>query len=335
MTSYLNRDLQSHPDLGRPITISIAVVSALSIFKFLLCARAPEVLSGAKGLEIDIASAQVAGVLLATGCFFVFCYKNIRAALIFVMMGLYVLTTIGALRAQLIIFHIGREFNLIDNRLAMLDEYIGFDWVVYFKWVGSHPNLSWMITQAYQSIWVQPIALALFFICHKKVHDFAQLQIALPLSFALVCVTATFLPALGAYQFHGMTPDQHLSMSLAFADGMTAPMLWVRQAELPLAMPNFPDLRVITFPSWHAAAAVIFILSAWSHHSIRWISFILNTLMLAATPVQGSHYLSDMIFGGALGGTAFAFARWVLTPKPLAWVSALTQPAPTSSTSKA
>ncbi|KQP31814.1 hypothetical protein ASF49_10315 [Methylobacterium sp. Leaf104] len=102
---------------------------------------------------------------------------------------------------------------------------------------------------------------------------------------------------------------------------MTQPLLWLRQAELPSVLPDFPDLRLVTFPSWHAAAAAIFVMSAWSLPIIRWFGAVLNGLMLAATPVQGSHDLTDLIVGAGLGAVAFLVAARVLVPGLVPWRS--------------
>lgn len=133
----------------------------------------------------------------------------------------------------------------------------------------------------------------------------------------MTCVVATVLPALGAYQFHGMTPESHAGLSLEFTDSMTAPMLWLRAADFSEAMPAFRDLRLITFPSWHAAAAIVFILAAWPIARLRALAVLINAAMIAATPVQGSHYLTDMIVGAGIGVAAFLAAHGLLTLAPL------------------
>ncbi|AWB23182.1 hypothetical protein DA075_21620 [Methylobacterium currus] len=181
----------------------------------------------------------------------------------------------------------------------------------------SEPSINWILVTAYRSIWWQPFALLIVFIVQKRVRDYASLQIALPLSIQITWIVALFLPALGAYQFYGMTPAGHAGIAIEFTDAATAPLLWLRQPELPPVMPAFSDLRVISFPSWHAAAAVIFMLAAWPVPRVRWLALALNGLMLAATPVHGSHYASDMIVGAAIGGAAFAMGTWALSGKPL------------------
>ena len=57
---------------------------------------------------------------------------------------------------------------------------------------------------------------------------------------------------------------------------------------------------IITFPSLHAALAVIVIAAIWPIAVLRWVFVALNTMMLIATPIDGSHYLIDVLAGIAL-----------------------------------
>jgi len=54
---------------------------------------------------------------------------------------------------------------------------------------------------------------------------------------------------------------------------------------------------IITFPSLHAALGVLFPTALWRTQVVRWLAFVLNGLMLVATPAYGSHYVVDVIAG--------------------------------------
>ena len=66
---------------------------------------------------------------------------------------------------------------------------------------------------------------------------------------------------------------------------------------------------IITFPSLHAALAVILIAAFWPLPIARWLGAGVNSLMLAATPIDGSHYLIDVLAGTALAILCLAAAR--------------------------
>jgi membrane-associated phospholipid phosphatase len=66
---------------------------------------------------------------------------------------------------------------------------------------------------------------------------------------------------------------------------------------------------IVTFPSFHAASAVLY---AWALWPVRWmrpIVVLAFTAMLAATPINGGHYLIDIIAGTAIAILAIAAAR--------------------------
>jgi membrane-associated phospholipid phosphatase len=66
---------------------------------------------------------------------------------------------------------------------------------------------------------------------------------------------------------------------------------------------------VITFPSLHAALAVIMIAALWPIRVLRWIVLVINVTMLVATPIDGAHYLIDVIAGLAIAAVSL-LAAW-------------------------
>ena len=57
---------------------------------------------------------------------------------------------------------------------------------------------------------------------------------------------------------------------------------------------------VVTFPSFHAAAAVIYIWAVWPLRLLRWMSLLVYSTMLVATPIGGGHFLADVLAGVAV-----------------------------------
>ena len=68
---------------------------------------------------------------------------------------------------------------------------------------------------------------------------------------------------------------------------------------------------IVTFPSFHAASAVLY---AWALWAVRWmrpVALLANGAMLAATPLNGGHYFVDVIAGMAIAALAIVAARRV------------------------
>jgi membrane-associated phospholipid phosphatase len=75
---------------------------------------------------------------------------------------------------------------------------------------------------------------------------------------------------------------------------------------------------VVTFPSFHAAAAVLYL---WAFWPVRWIgpiALLVNIAMLLATPICGGHYFVDVFAGIAVAAAAIVAARqiagWLTRP---------------------
>ena len=58
---------------------------------------------------------------------------------------------------------------------------------------------------------------------------------------------------------------------------------------------------LITFPSFHAVWAILFMWGFYPIKQLRYGAIMLNLSVLASTPIQGAHYFIDLI-----GGTAVA-----------------------------
>jgi len=54
---------------------------------------------------------------------------------------------------------------------------------------------------------------------------------------------------------------------------------------------------------------VIYIRSAWRVRGLRWPVLALNVAMLLSTPVEGTHYLADMLIGALVAMAAILVLR--------------------------
>jgi membrane-associated phospholipid phosphatase len=80
---------------------------------------------------------------------------------------------------------------------------------------------------------------------------------------------------------------------------------------------------VLTFPSFHAVYAILFIWSTWPVRWLRPFALLLNGTMLVSTPVGGGHYFIDVTTGMVIAGLSIytatritsALKRWSLGPK--------------------
>ncbi|MEO5867826.1 MAG: phosphatase PAP2 family protein, partial [Sphingomonas sp.] len=153
-------------------------------------------------------------------------------------------------------------------------------------------------TIAYQSIYVSPAVLLGHF---ARVGDRMRAYrfiTAFWVSAVLALLLFATMPAVGplAYFVHGplpYLPDSERYM----ADLIPA----LRLHEIHLI--DLGAIRgLVSAPSFHTASAILFIATAWPHRMLRWPLTAMNVAMLVSTPVEGTHYLTDMIVGAAVAG---------------------------------
>lgn len=208
--------------------------------------------------------------------------------------------------------YVAGSFNwpLQDYALSAFDRAMGFDSRAVILFVNDHPALSGALNFGYNMIkWpllVIPIVLA------KTFHFVRLQQFVMSLSVALLItiVISVFVPAIGNCLISGLNasdvPNVNLTVFLlqqhdipALRDGS------LRHLEL------FKLGGIVSFPSFHTASAVLF---AWAFSPVRGfgpVALVLNTLMIASTPVIGAHYLIDVIAGIALAAASILFAKWL------------------------
>jgi hypothetical protein len=66
---------------------------------------------------------------------------------------------------------------------------------------------------------------------------------------------------------------------------------------------------IVTFPSFHAASAVLYAWALWPVRWIRPIAVAANGAMFASTPIDEGHYFSGLAAGVAVALVSIAVAR--------------------------
>ena len=187
--------------------------------------------------------------------------------------------------------------GFVDPALARIDALLGFKWMDWYILVVKNPWLQTAGSLAYANIYMSPVLL-LGGLAISGERARAQLFL-FSFWFAALITVFAFLafPAVGPLAYVWQGPVPYMPTSALY------------QAEfIPLLRDNLfymVDLGalqgLVCAPSFHTAAAVIYIAMAWQCRYLRWPLLVINSAMLLSTPVEGTHYLIDMI-GGAIVG---------------------------------
>lgn len=184
-----------------------------------------------------------------------------------------------------------------DAALVRFDALLGFDWVRWYMLVVDNPWLQTAGSLAYANIYMSPVLL-LGGLALSGERARAQLFLV---SFWLAALITMLLflamPAVGPLAYVWQGPIPYMPTSALYQ----AELLPVLRDNMLGAVDLGALQGLVCAPSFHTAAAVIYIAMAWQCRYLRWPLLLINGAMLLSTPVEGTHYLVDMI-GGAMVG---------------------------------
>lgn len=193
-----------------------------------------------------------------------------------------------------------------DSWLAATDQFIGFDWVAVNQAVARHQPLCRVLDFAYQSLaWQLPLVLTLLALRmpYRRLELFV-LSWIIAIGFAVAGLLIA--PARTPYIFWGATHGALPELSQDIGRTTVAVLESLRAGGLR----NLFDQKLeglVTLPSFHTSAGVLFAWALWPFLWLRWPIVVLNTVMLVSVPVIGSHYLIDVIAGIGVA----IFAIWI------------------------
>lgn len=197
---------------------------------------------------------------------------------------------------------------LQDANLLAIDRGLGFDFRRFLTFVDQHEWLTAVLAFGYRSIaWMICIvisALPLLGYCHRL----AEFVFALMLSLTATCCITTVVPAIGAYEALGLVPSDYPNIIPSGYYDTAREMPLIRDRALRL-LDVSSLIGVVTFPSFHAAAAVLYTWALWPWRWFRPVNATVNGAMLIATPIGGGHFLVDVLAGIAVAVSAVCLAR--------------------------
>jgi hypothetical protein len=195
---------------------------------------------------------------------------------------------------------------LQDARFDAIDRAMGFDWKALLGVMERWPAFHTVMLLIYLSLTLQMAATVLLLGFTGRLAWLRVYTLAFIFAALLTIAISAVLPAEGVWLHYGLKSANPAIVPVSASS-------W--PAFLGLRDGSFRQLMaigsegIITFPSLHAALAVILIAAFWPLRFVRWPSAVINSLMVAATPIDGSHYLIDVLAGIAVAVLCLAAAR--------------------------
>ena len=193
-----------------------------------------------------------------------------------------------------------RTHGFVDAVLVRGDAALHFDWVAWYRGVIAHPLLRQLGEAAYAAIYVSPFVLLGWFAWAGQRFEARRFLLAFWLAEVLTLVLFREFPAEGPLAFLWRGPIPYMPTSALYQHQLIPALRLHRVEGIDMG-----DLRgLVCAPSFHTASAVLYMWAAWPIARLRWVLVPLNCAMLLATPIEGTHYLSDMLAGAVVAGCA-------------------------------
>ena len=200
---------------------------------------------------------------------------------------------------------------LWDEVFQSWDARLGFDWRYWLSVLNEYPNVHIVLATAYQSMLPQTLLAVIALTSIRAYGHLDTYLLAYGVAALITVVIAGAIPALSPLVHLAITPADHPNIVLAI------PMEFQEQAQaLREGRMRMVDLGgaqgLVTFPSFHTVSTVLLFLAFGVVPYVRWASLVLNSLMLISIPIEGSHYLVDVLAGAAVGLMAWRLAAWMI-----------------------
>jgi hypothetical protein len=192
------------------------------------------------------------------------------------------------------------RFPYVDAELYAIDNALGFDRATYLAFFAQRPWLASAVGAAYHCMLPQFAFVPLVMFVADKVDRLREAIVVIAVALLITAAISVFTPSLTAFVHVDLPQMLHVPAGLYTPEPtMTALRTGVFHS---VKLDNLEGL--ISFPSFHTAAALIFIWAVWTLPHARLVAVPLNVALIAATPINGAHYFIDIVGGCAVATTA-------------------------------
>jgi len=205
------------------------------------------------------------------------------------------------------------NWPLQDHTLLAIDRAMGMDPQTIARYVNDHDWLGGLLVRSYALIKIMLLAIPVVLALTAR---FVRLQVfvfAFSLTLIMTLLISTFTPAVGTWYGLMIDPAQFKSLDASMYQAQLRDILALRDGSLR-HLELFKITGIVSFPSFHAASAVLYIWALWPVRYVGGAAVILNLMMVASTPVIGAHYMIDVFGGVALAVIGIWLAKYLLVP---------------------
>lgn len=200
------------------------------------------------------------------------------------------------------------HWPLQDHTLLAIDRALGLDPEPIARFVNNHPWLAEALSRGYGLIKWPLLGIPVVLALTARYVRLQLFMLAMSIALALTITISAFVPAIGTYYGLHLAAAHFPELNTAIYAGQLRDILALRDGTLH-ELELFKLSGIVSFPSFHAASAVLYMWALWPVRGVGGIAAALNGLMIAATPVIGAHYMVDVFGGAALAAASIWVAK--------------------------
>ena len=216
------------------------------------------------GLAISVAYVGLyAGFAHANAC----SPKRRDPQVMFVLGGTAQIVLITAVMTPLTYVAASANLPMQDANLLAIDRALGFDWGAYVRYVDDHPALAAWLNYGYTMIRWPIFAIPVVLAATHRYQRIEEFTFAFGLALIATTIISGLVPAIGVFQQIGLDPTGIKNLNLQPYLDQLRDLPPTRDGALRhLDLLNLGG--IVTFPSFHAASAVLY---AWALWPVRWM----------------------------------------------------------------
>jgi hypothetical protein len=245
-----------------------------------------------------VKSSAAAGALIAVSLFYFYADRD-RRILDFAHFGALVVA-MTVVTASLSYLAVSTDAPLADRHFDAIDKALGFNWLVWMRWVRAHHAVTIVLELAYASLPVQAVVIVLYHTHARATARLSELWWSVTLASLATVVISAVVPAISAWVYYGALSMGDLANMRQFAALRAGTMHVVTLSDSP---------GLIQLPSFHTILAILFTYTLRRRRFVFPASVLLNLLLIAACPTEGGHYFVDIPAGMIVAAAAIYGAR--------------------------
>ncbi|UIN38430.1 phosphatase PAP2 family protein [Methylobacterium oryzae] len=183
---------------------------------------------------------------------------------------------------------------LVDGAVRAFDLSLGFNHVTWMVWLNQHPSITAAFRFIYNSMIPQAVLIISLCLATGRIRHLDRYLCAFALAIILTSAISILMPTHGIVA--DLDPTLRTTPAWPFAATDVATYDALRSGTLRDLI-GVPKLGIVSFPSFHAASAVLAAWAFWTWPPTRYPAAALNVIVSIATVGCGGHYIADVLVG--------------------------------------